>query len=146
MDDVGGLVGAEGVIVEDWDEEAGLVGDVKVAATEDPVEAVNEGLVAAGHLDEPAHVLRGVDGVGPDVALIEEVGPGAANDEVRVGPGAVGVAGTEEAMEAFGGHVLVPEVLEVVGAAGVEGGFFLVAEAAGYFGDGEVVVAVLGDA
>jgi hypothetical protein len=49
-------------------------------------------------------------------------------------------------VEAFGGHVLVPEVLEVVGAAGVEGGLFLVAEAAGYFGDGEVVVAVLGDA
>jgi hypothetical protein len=49
-------------------------------------------------------------------------------------------------VEAFGGHVLVPEVLEVVCAAGVEGGFFLVAEAAGYLGDGEVVVAVLGDA
>ena len=146
MNDVGALVGASSVVVEHRDEEAGFVGDIEVLSEEGPVEAVDEHLIAAGHLDEATHVLRGVDGVGPDVAFVEKVGPGAADDEIGRSPGAVRVAWTHKTLEAFDGHVLVPEVLEVVSAAGVERSFFFFAKAAGHLGDGEVVVAVLSGA
>ena len=53
-----------------------------------------------------------------------------------------GLRGAEKTLEGKGRHVLVPEVLKVMGSAAVEGSLIRLVEATGELRDGEVVVGV----
>ena len=138
-----GVVRPSGPVVKDRDEKAWLVGDVEVFAIENVVETAHKHPIASRQGNQPSHILRSVERIGPEVALVKKVGPGTAYEQVWLGPTAVRVAGAQEALEAFHGEVFVPEMFPIAGASGEEPGLGWAIEPAGYFRDGEIVVGVL---